>query len=56
MKLNITKKQARYILFAIEIACEEHFPPDKEEAQVIVPLSNMEWDKEFKEQIIREMG
>ena len=56
MKLNLTTKQASYILKAIEIATGEGFPPDKEEAQVIVPLSNVEWDKEFKEYIIREMG
>ena len=44
MKIRITKKQADYLLMAIEICSDEIHPPDKEEAEIISSLININND------------
>ena len=44
MKINITTKQADYLLMAIEICSDEIRLPDKEEAEIISSLINIDND------------
>ena len=44
MKVRITKKQADYLLMAIEVCSNEIQPPDKEEAEIISSLININND------------
>jgi hypothetical protein len=41
MKIEITKKQALYLLEAVDVCCSEGFVPDKEQAQIISSLQNI---------------
>jgi hypothetical protein len=39
MKITVTKKEAEYLLFAINVCIEElNQPPGKDEAGIIIPL------------------
>ena len=49
MKIQITKKQADYLLMAIEICSDEIRLPDKEEAEIISSLINIDNDYYYLE-------
>jgi hypothetical protein len=44
MKIRITKKQADYLLMAIEYYSNDIHPPDEEEAEIISSLININND------------
>ena len=56
MKINITKRQAMYILDAIDVFPDEVRPPDKEESGMITSLQNIDTDESHRENLRKEMG
>ena len=55
MKITITALQARYLLTAINICTEELQPPNKEEAEIITSLQNIDTDESYRKTLTKEM-
>ena len=54
-KIAITKRQALYLLGAIEVYSDEVRPPDKEEAGIITALMNIDTDESYRKHSREEM-
>ena len=54
-KIAITKRQALYLLGAIEVYSDEVRPPDKEEAVIITALMNIDTDESYRKHSREEM-